>query len=55
MMVYWAAPFLVGALVAGSLGFGSAAGLAAGIAQLLFFLFLVMLIVALVAGTLRRA
>jgi uncharacterized membrane protein YtjA (UPF0391 family) len=53
-MLYWAAVFLVIALVAGVLGFSGVAGASAGIAQILFFIFLVLLVVSLIAGLLRR-
>ena len=39
-MLYYAVVFLVIALVAAALGFGGIAGASAGIAQILFFLFL---------------
>ena len=39
-MLYWALVFLVIALVAGALGFGGIAGASAGIAKILFFIFL---------------
>ena len=39
-MLYWALIFLVVALIAGALGFGGIAGASAGIAQILFFVFL---------------
>ena len=42
-MLYWAFVFLVIALVAGLLGFGGIASTAAGIAQVLFFIFLVII------------
>ncbi len=44
--------FLVIAIIAGLLGFGGIAGAAAGIAQLFFFVFLVLFIGALVLGAL---
>ena len=53
-MLYWAAVFLVIAIIEAFFGFGSVAGSAAGIAQILFFLFLVLFIVSLFTGTLRR-
>ena len=52
-MLYYALVFLVIALVAGLLGFGVVAFAAAGIAKILFFIFLVLTLVALVAGALR--
>ena len=47
-MLQWAVTFLVIALIAAVLGFGVLAGLAATIAQVLFFVFLLLLIVSLV-------
>ena len=43
-MLYYALVFLVVAIIAGVLGFGGIAGASAGIAQILFFLFLGVLI-----------
>jgi uncharacterized membrane protein YtjA (UPF0391 family) len=53
-MLYWALTFFLVALVAAILGFGGIAIAAAGIAKLLFFIFLVLFIVSLVAHTSRR-
>src|SRR5260370_23627422 len=53
-MLYWAFVFLVTALVAGLLGFGGVASTAAGIAQVLFFIFLIVFVVALVMGLVSR-
>jgi uncharacterized membrane protein YtjA (UPF0391 family) len=47
-MLGWALAFLVLALVAGALGFRGAAGTATGFAKLLFFVFLVLFVLALV-------
>ena len=47
---YWAITFLVIALIAAVLGFGGIAGTAVGIAKLLFFVFLVLFVLALVFG-----
>jgi uncharacterized membrane protein YtjA (UPF0391 family) len=52
-MLYWAVVFLVVALVAGLLGFGGVASASMGIAQILFFIFLVLFLVMLVANLLR--
>jgi len=49
-MLYWAMMFLVIALVAALFGFGGIASSATGIAQILFFVFLVMFVVSLVMG-----
>jgi uncharacterized membrane protein YtjA (UPF0391 family) len=53
-MLYWALVFFVVALVAALLGFGVIASAAAGIAKILFFLFLVLFIVSLIMGLGRR-
>jgi uncharacterized membrane protein YtjA (UPF0391 family) len=53
-MLYWALVFFVVALVAALLGFGGIAVAAAGIAKLLFYLFLVVFLVTLVMGLSRR-
>jgi uncharacterized membrane protein YtjA (UPF0391 family) len=53
-MLYWAAVFLVIALVAGLFGFGGIMAGASQIAQILFFIFLVLFVVSLIAGGLRR-
>ncbi len=53
-MLYWAVVFLIIALVAAFLGFGSISGLAASIAQVLFFIFVVLFIISLLTGLLRR-
>jgi uncharacterized membrane protein YtjA (UPF0391 family) len=52
-MLQWAILFLVIALVAGLLGFGGLASTSAGIAQVLFFVFVVLFVVALIANALR--
>jgi len=44
-MLYYALVFLVVALIAGLFGFGLVASAAAGIAKILFFIFLVMFLV----------
>jgi uncharacterized membrane protein YtjA (UPF0391 family) len=49
-MLYWAAVFFVIAIVAGILGFGGIAVAAAGIAKILFWVFLVVFLVTLIAG-----
>ena len=48
-MLGWAVTFLVIALIAAALGFGGIAGTSAGIAQVLFFVFIVLFVVAMVA------
>ncbi len=52
-MLNWAVTFLVIALIAALLGFTSIAGAAIGIAKILFFVFLILFVVSLVAGGLR--
>jgi uncharacterized membrane protein YtjA (UPF0391 family) len=49
-MLSWAVIFVVIAVVAGLLGFGGIAGAAAGIAQLIFFVAVVLFIDALLLG-----
>jgi uncharacterized membrane protein YtjA (UPF0391 family) len=52
-MLYYALVFLLIALIAGFLGFGGVAFAAAGIAKILFFIFLVIFVGALLAHLLR--
>ncbi|MFZ0520844.1 MAG: DUF1328 family protein [Candidatus Acidiferrales bacterium] len=54
-MLRWALAFFIIALIAAVLGFGGIAVAAAGIAKILFFIFLVLFLVALVSGLMRRA
>lgn len=54
-MLYWAAVFLVIAIVAGLLGFGVVAFAAAGIAKICFFIFLVLFIISLIGHSTRRS
>ncbi len=54
-MLQWAVAFFIIALIAAVLGFGGIAVAAAGIAKILFFVFLVLFLVALVSGLMRRA
>lgn len=49
-MLYWAAVFLVLAIVSGILGFGVIAGTAASISQVLFVVFLIALVVSFLMG-----
>ncbi|MBV8137190.1 MAG: DUF1328 domain-containing protein [Deltaproteobacteria bacterium] len=49
-MLYWAFVFLIIALVAGAFGLGGVAGTAAGIARVLFGVFIVLFLVGLVLG-----
>lgn len=46
-MLYWAVVFFILALVAGLFGFGGLAATAGGIAQILFFIFLVLFLISL--------
>ena len=50
IMLYWTIVFLVVALVAGGLGFGSLAGTAAVIAKVCFVIFIVLFLVSLIRG-----
>lgn len=52
-MLGWALAFFILAIVAAALGFGGVAGASAGIAQILFFVFLALLVVTFVARALR--
>jgi uncharacterized membrane protein YtjA (UPF0391 family) len=54
-MLRWALAFFLVAIVAAIFGFGGIAVAAAGIAKILFFLFLVLFLLALVGGLVRRA
>jgi uncharacterized membrane protein YtjA (UPF0391 family) len=54
-MLYYALVFFLIALVAAAFGFGGIAGASMGIAQILFFLFLIVFLVTLVMGVARRA
>ena len=48
-MLSWAVTFLIIALIAAAFGFGGIASASAGIAQILFFIFLVLFVVAMIA------
>ena len=54
-LLYWAVVFLIVAVVAASLGFGGVAGTAMSGAQLLFWVAIVLFVVSVVAGLIRRA
>jgi len=54
-MLRWALGFFLIAIVAAIFGFGGIAIAAAGIAKLLFFLFVILFLLALVGGLVRRA
>ena len=53
-LLYWALMFLIVALVAAALGFGGVAGTAMAGAQLLFWVAIVLFVIALIGGLLRR-
>lgn len=54
-MLYYAVVFFVVALIAGALGFGGIAGASAGIAQILFYIFLALLVISLIGSVLRKS
>ena len=54
-MLRWALGFFLIAIVAAIFGFGGIAIAATGIARILFFLFVILFLVALVGGLVRRA
>jgi uncharacterized membrane protein YtjA (UPF0391 family) len=54
-MLRWALIFLIVAVLAGVLGFAGIIVAAAGIAKLLFYMFLVLFAISLVVGLLTRA
>jgi len=53
LMLSWALTFFVLAIVAGLLGFFALAGLAAEIAKILLFAFLVLLLISVFSGAVR--
>ncbi len=52
-MLSWSVTFFVIALIAAALGFGGLAGTFAGVAQILFFVFIALLILTFVARAVR--
>jgi uncharacterized membrane protein YtjA (UPF0391 family) len=54
-MLGWTVTFLVVALVAAVFGFGGIAVAAAGIAKILFYIFLILFVASLLGGLIRRA
>lgn len=52
-MLGWALTFLVVALIAAALGFGGIAGTSVGIAQILFLVFILLFVVAMIARALK--
>jgi uncharacterized membrane protein YtjA (UPF0391 family) len=53
-MLRWAIVFLVLALIAGLMGFGLIANLSYDIAKILFFVFIVLFVLSLIFGLMRR-
>lgn len=54
-MLRWTIIFLLVALVAAAFGFGGIAVASAGIARILFFIFLILFVASLLSGLIRRA
>ncbi len=52
-MLGWALTFFIVAVIAAVFGFGGIASATAGIAQVLFFIFLVLFVISLVFGAVR--
>lgn len=52
-MLGWAVTFLVIALIAAALGFGGIAGASVGIAKILFFVFIVLFVIAMIARAMK--
>jgi uncharacterized membrane protein YtjA (UPF0391 family) len=53
-MLQWALVFFVVAIAAALFGFGGIASSAAGIAQILFYIFIILFIISLITGLVRR-
>lgn len=53
-MLYWAAVFFIIAIVAAIFGFGGIAEASMGIAQVLFFIFIILFVISLIFGLGRR-
>ena len=53
-MLGWVVTFLIIALIAGVLGFGGIAGASIGIAKIIFFIAIVLFLVSLLTGVVRR-
>lgn len=53
-LLYWAVVFLIVALIAAFLGFGGVAGVATEGARLLFWIAIILVVVAFVGGLIRR-
>ena len=54
IMLYWAAVFFIIAIIAAVFGFGGVASGAASIATILFWVFLILFVLSLVFGLVRR-
>jgi uncharacterized membrane protein YtjA (UPF0391 family) len=54
-MLRWTVIFLLVALVAAAFGFGGIAVASAGIARILFFIFVILFLASLLSGLIRRA
>ena len=52
-MLGWAITFFISAIIATGFGVGGIAGAATGIAQFLFFVFIALLVISLIANALR--
>jgi uncharacterized membrane protein YtjA (UPF0391 family) len=52
-MIGWAITFLIIALIAAALGFGGIAGTAIGIAKLIFYVAIVLFLIAAIVGFMR--
>ncbi|MCB6176581.1 DUF1328 domain-containing protein [Rhodobacter sp. Har01] len=52
-MLGWALTFLIVALIAAALGFGGIAGTSAGIAKILFFVFIALFVISLIMRAMR--
>jgi uncharacterized membrane protein YtjA (UPF0391 family) len=53
-MLYWAAVFFIIAIIAAVFGFGNVAAGASSIAMILFWVFLVLFVLSLIFGLVRR-
>ena len=53
-MLYWAAVFFIISIIAAVFGFGRVHEASAGMASILFWIFLVLFVVSLLAGVVRR-
>jgi len=54
-LIHYAIVFLVVALIAAAVGFGGVAGFAMEAARLLFWVFIVLFVISLIAGLVKRA